>query len=164
VGVRGGPPAPSLAKIGRRRGVSRRSRATLIAQIATPTSTLDIDAGTGTAMSMPRGQGHAHETTPNLAGAKPGGKRPQGYTQLLRNAENAYTVASSNNGVTQMKTFNELAHEYRPYHEMPAFQKGAEAYMDRNYECPYSDGLRVQAWDRGMECAMRFTRQHGRYA
>lgn len=66
-----------------------------------------------------------------------------------------------------MKTFNELAYEYRPYHTMPAFAKGAENYMDRNYECPYSEphqGLHAQAWDRGAECAMRFTRQHGRYA
>jgi hypothetical protein len=66
-----------------------------------------------------------------------------------------------------MKTFNELAHEYRPYHEMPAFQKGAEDYMDGNYACPYAEphqGLQAQAWDRGLECAMRFTQQHGRYA
>ena len=65
-----------------------------------------------------------------------------------------------------MKTFNELAYEYRPYHEMPAFAQGVSAYMDRNYACPYSEpseGVKAQAWDRGAECAMRFTHQHGGY-
>ena len=50
---------------------------------------------------------------------------------------------------------------------MPAFAKGAESYMDRNYECPYSEsgeGVKVQAWDRGMECAMRFVTQQYRKA
>jgi hypothetical protein len=63
-----------------------------------------------------------------------------------------------------MKTFNEIAHEYRPYHTMQEFQIGSESYMDGRYENPYhaaNDGLRAQAWDRGAECAMRFTRQHG---
>ena len=45
---------------------------------------------------------------------------------------------------------------------MPAFAKGAESYMDRNYECPYSEsgeGVKVQAWDRGdgMRDALRHT-------
>ena len=61
-----------------------------------------------------------------------------------------------------MKTFPELAEEYAPYHTFPAFQRGAQDYMDGIYECPYgSGGVDGQAWDRGAEAAMRFCRQHG---
>jgi hypothetical protein len=59
------------------------------------------------------------------------------------------------------KTFTQLAEEYHPYHTFPAFQKGAEDYMDHVHTCPFTNGLDVQAWDRGLECAMRFTRQYG---
>jgi hypothetical protein len=68
---------------------------------------------------------------------------------------------------TITKTFNELAIEYQPYHAMGAFGEGAQAYMDRIYANPYTDpldGVDAQAWDRGAECASRYTRQHGRYA
>jgi hypothetical protein len=61
------------------------------------------------------------------------------------------------------KTFNEIAHEYRPYDTLPGFADGVDAYMDRNYENPFTDprdGVKAQAWDRGAEAAMRFTRQH----
>lgn len=64
------------------------------------------------------------------------------------------------------KTFPEIAREYRPYDTLPGFQEGAEAYMDRKYDNPYTDprdGVKAQAWDRGLEAAMRFTRQHGGY-
>lgn len=59
------------------------------------------------------------------------------------------------------KTFNEIANEYRPYNTFPAFQRGSEDYMDSKFDCPFTNGLEVQAWDRGMEAAMRFTRQTG---
>jgi hypothetical protein len=59
------------------------------------------------------------------------------------------------------KTFNEIAAEYAPYHTLPAFAKGAEDYMDSKFDCPFAGGVDGQAWDRGMEAAMRFTRQHG---
>ena len=65
---------------------------------------------------------------------------------------------------TQMttKTFPEIAAEYAPYHTMQAFQVGAEAFMDHRYTHRYSsDSVEAQAWDRGHEAAMRFTKQHG---
>jgi hypothetical protein len=64
----------------------------------------------------------------------------------------------------RIRTFNNIAAEYAPYDQMPAFMEGATAYMERRYDQPYGDSVAGQAWDRGMECAMRFTRQHGRYA
>jgi hypothetical protein len=57
------------------------------------------------------------------------------------------------------KTFNEIAQEYIPYHTLKAFQIGSQDYMDGNYNNPYGDGYEAQAWDRGMEAAMRFTSQ-----
>jgi hypothetical protein len=59
-----------------------------------------------------------------------------------------------------MKTFNEIAAEYAPYHTMQAFQLGAQDYMDRAplRDFPDVDG---QAYDRGAEAAMRYTRQKG---
>ena len=43
---------------------------------------------------------------------------------------------------------------------MPAFQAGAEAYVGRHYANPYSDdSVAAQAWDRGLEAAMRFSWQ-----
>jgi hypothetical protein len=59
-----------------------------------------------------------------------------------------------------MKTFNEIAAEYAPYHQLPAFAKGAEDYMDGVFESSLT-GVEAQAWDRGSEAAMRFTRQSG---
>jgi hypothetical protein len=61
-----------------------------------------------------------------------------------------------------MKTFNQLAAEYAPYHTLAAFRRGAQDYMDGNFTCPYgSAGVDGQAWDRGMEAAMRYARQYG---
>jgi hypothetical protein len=61
------------------------------------------------------------------------------------------------------KTYPEIAAEYAPYHTMTAFAKGTSAYMNRVFDNPYSieQGVKAQAWDRGLEAAMRFTRQHG---
>lgn len=56
------------------------------------------------------------------------------------------------------QTFNQIAAEYAPYNLFPEFQHGAEAYMDRLYTNPY-DNVAAQAWDRGAEAAMKYTRQ-----
>jgi hypothetical protein len=58
------------------------------------------------------------------------------------------------------KTYQEIAQEYAPYNSRPEFQRGAEDYMDLRLNNPFR-GVSAQAWDRGAECAMRFTRQHG---
>jgi hypothetical protein len=59
------------------------------------------------------------------------------------------------------RTFPEIAAEYRPYHTMLAFQVGAEDYMDGKHDNPFgSSSVEAQAWDRGAECASRFTSQH----
>jgi hypothetical protein len=39
-----------------------------------------------------------------------------------------------------MKTFNEIAAEYRPYHTIAAFQIGAQDYMDGRHINPYGSG------------------------
>jgi hypothetical protein len=61
-----------------------------------------------------------------------------------------------------MKTFNEIAAEYAPYHQMKEFQVGAQDYMDGNHRNGDNyNGVAGQAWDRGANAAMRFTQQHG---
>jgi hypothetical protein len=54
-----------------------------------------------------------------------------------------------------------LPEEYAPYHLYTAFEAGREAY-GRNWDNPYlSDraaGVDAQAWDRGLEFAMRLRR------
>jgi hypothetical protein len=64
-----------------------------------------------------------------------------------------------------MKTYNEIAHEYRPYDQMNEFQIGAQDYMDSQHANPYgSSSAGAQAWDRGHEAAMRFVTQQYRKA
>jgi hypothetical protein len=49
---------------------------------------------------------------------------------------------------------------------MKEFAEGTSAYMERRYDNPYADtrdGVKAQAWDRGLEAASRYTRQHGGY-
>jgi hypothetical protein len=81
----------------------------------------------------------------------------------------AYTVfVSQQTGKTKQmsKTFQEIANEYRPYNQMIEFQMGCEAYMDRKYDNPFTspeDGIKAQAWDRGANATMWFTRQSGGY-
>lgn len=48
--------------------------------------------------------------------------------------------------------------DYAPYHTMPEFEAGMEAYAKGNYRCPYQ-GIGEQAWDRGLEYAMRKARE-----
>jgi hypothetical protein len=54
------------------------------------------------------------------------------------------------------QTYFEISVAYAPYHTMPAFRKGAEDYMDSKNECPFT-GLDARVWDRGNECASRFS-------
>jgi hypothetical protein len=66
---------------------------------------------------------------------------------------------------TTKRTYPEIAAEYAPYNTFQAFDEGTTAYMERRYDNPYvdpRDGVKAQAW--GLEAAMRYTRQHGRYA
>jgi hypothetical protein len=52
-----------------------------------------------------------------------------------------------------------LLAQYAPYSRMHAFEVGAQAYARHDYHCPYSaDSVEGQAWDRGLEYAMRLSR------
>jgi hypothetical protein len=56
----------------------------------------------------------------------------------------------------------EIADDYRPYNTIPAFYLGIADYQTGIFERHYARDLDQQAWDRGLECAMRFERQaHG---
>jgi hypothetical protein len=48
------------------------------------------------------------------------------------------------------KTYQQIALEYAPYNTRPEFDRG-------RHDCPFR-GVSAQAWDRGHEAAMRFTR------
>ncbi len=56
------------------------------------------------------------------------------------------------------KNWNDIIAEYAPYDRMPEFQEGFDAYERQQYDCPYDD-VKAQAWDRGLEAAMRCARQ-----
>jgi hypothetical protein len=56
------------------------------------------------------------------------------------------------------RLYLEIAAEYAPYDQMREFEEGSTAYLEGEYEGPYQ-GVQAQAWDRGMEAAMRYTRQ-----
>lgn len=61
------------------------------------------------------------------------------------------------------RTYLEIAAEYAPYNTMPEFNEGTTDYLEGRYEERYhraNEGLKAQAWDRGMEAASRFTRQY----
>ena len=53
--------------------------------------------------------------------------------------------------------------EYAPYNTLPAFDEGITAYMEGNYKNPYDD-VAGQAWDRGLEYAMRVVREGNKNA
>jgi hypothetical protein len=51
--------------------------------------------------------------------------------------------------------------DYAPYHTLPAFNEGITDYMEWRFNNPYTasgDGVNAQAWDRGLEYAMRVVR------
>ncbi len=50
--------------------------------------------------------------------------------------------------------------EYAPYHTMVAFEVGFDTYIN-NWMSRDCDGVDGQAYDRGMECAMRVMRGEG---
>ena len=51
--------------------------------------------------------------------------------------------------------------DYAPYHEREAFQRGYDAYSRGECIGPYSpDSADGQAYDRGLEYAMRLSRHH----
>jgi hypothetical protein len=56
---------------------------------------------------------------------------------------------------------SQLLEQYAPYHFYQAFRDGWEAYMAGRYrEEKYSpNSVDGQAWDRGMEAAMKWQRQ-----
>jgi hypothetical protein len=58
-----------------------------------------------------------------------------------------------------MISLDALKTEYAPYHTLPEFQEGFEAYARNDYDCPkYDKDYKGQAWDRGLECAARWSR------
>jgi hypothetical protein len=58
-------------------------------------------------------------------------------------------------------TLETLKTEYAPYHTVPEFEAGFAAYATGSYDCPkYDKGYKEQAWDRGLECAMRWNRMN----
>ena len=54
----------------------------------------------------------------------------------------------------KQKVASMLKAQYAPYSDMHAFMIGTLAYAKGNWRCPYSG----QAWDRGLEYAMRLAR------
>ena len=58
----------------------------------------------------------------------------------------------------QTKLFKSLARDYAGYNHFDAFTDGAHAYLGR-LSNPYGDTYKGQAFDRGMECAMRYVRE-----
>ena len=50
-----------------------------------------------------------------------------------------------------------IAKTYAPYHTLPAFWQGVEDYGHRNWSHHYT-GVQGQAYDRGLNTAMRFQR------
>ena len=57
------------------------------------------------------------------------------------------------------KSLAALRHEYRPYDKLEAFDQGFEAYGKSKFKNPYSDSEDARAWDHGLECAARWTRE-----
>jgi hypothetical protein len=54
---------------------------------------------------------------------------------------------------------SELLAEYKPYSTMQAFHDGWNDYEQGEMRCPYKpDSVEGQAWDRGHEAAMRWSR------
>ena len=62
----------------------------------------------------------------------------------------------------QSRTLVALRHEYGPYDTLPEFDEGFTAYLHHGARVnPYTDpkdGVKAQAWDRGLECASRWKR------
>jgi hypothetical protein len=54
-------------------------------------------------------------------------------------------------------TLLEICQHYAPYHTMPEFAEGFDAYEAGIYINPYVN-VAGQAWDRGLEAAMRWER------
>jgi len=53
--------------------------------------------------------------------------------------------------------------DYRPYNVMPEFMTGYRAYCHGNYRCPHNlNSVATQAWDRGLDYAMRLSRWNER--
>ena len=50
--------------------------------------------------------------------------------------------------------------DYAPYHTLPAFDAGIDAYMANVLRNPF-EGYEAQAFDRGAEYAMRVTNRNG---
>jgi hypothetical protein len=59
-------------------------------------------------------------------------------------------------------TLTAIVASYAPYNTMEAFGEGFVAYQHRNYTNPYDgkprEGVKAQAWDRGLEAASRYAR------
>ncbi len=51
----------------------------------------------------------------------------------------------------------QIKQDYAPYHLYPDFLIGFHAYERGDYRNPY-EGVAAQAWDRGLECGMRYRR------
>jgi hypothetical protein len=49
--------------------------------------------------------------------------------------------------------------DYAPYDKLPAFEQGIKDYAANVYNRAYSNGVEQQAYDRGLEYAMRLARQ-----
>jgi hypothetical protein len=59
----------------------------------------------------------------------------------------------------KQKVASMLKAQYAPYSDMHAFMIGTLAYAKGNWRCPYGeDSVEGQAWDRGLEYAMRLER------
>ena len=56
-------------------------------------------------------------------------------------------------------TLQDIVKGYAPYNTMITFKAGFEAYQCGIYQCPFDpNSVAAQAWDRGLEAAMRASR------
>ena len=54
-----------------------------------------------------------------------------------------------------------IVEAYGSYIMLIPFWVGFESYEVGNYTCPYEDGVATQAWDRGLEAALRVYKRRG---
>ena len=72
---------------------------------------------------------------------------------------NTKQIAKAQSTAVDVKrSYTEIAAEYAPYNTMPEFQRAAQDYMDRIAR-NMGNGVAAQAYDRGLEAAMRYVRQ-----
>jgi hypothetical protein len=92
------------------------------------------------------------------------GYRQNTFRPLAKTKIGEYIGDHRNRKNRKTETMTKRPHptDYAPYHQLPAFDDGISDYMANNYSNPYDNdpkqGVQAQAWDRGLEYAMRVVR------